>query len=155
MMNQKQLLNELCKQGKPLAEIGIVPSAGEDIYELINLINRLGPDIEVTDGRYNDLIRDGKLSGHTLTIEGDATQEALERLFGWVIVRTEMPKWDAANNQYDGVHKGFYYWQEKQPPQYYPDSINGQIKEMGLSQPETNDNGNDDTITYVLPSIPV
>lgn len=151
MKYQKPFLTELCNQGKPLADIGITPAAGENIHELIRLINDLGPDIEVREGRYNFFIRSGKLPGHVLLIEGDATKEALERLFGWILVRDHKPRWDAVKQRYDGVHADVYWWKEVQLPQFYPESLQGRIESMGISQPGTNDDGQDDLIAYALP----
>jgi hypothetical protein len=151
-VNEKKLLNELCAQGKPLAEIHIVPVSDKDLADLIEAINGLGPDLEVTESGYNRLIHSGELAGHKLTILGDATKEALERLFGWIIRRAHLPKWNADKGVYEGFHDDVFYWVEETPPQFFPDVLKDRIESIDISQPGTNDNGKDDLVQYSLPT---
>jgi hypothetical protein len=150
-MMDKTFLADLYRRGKPLAEIHVVPAEGEGISLLIDAINGLAPDIAVGEGRYNTLIRAGQLAGHRLTIEGDATREALERLFGWRLRRARLPRWDQVKGVYDGYHEDAFCWEEECSPQHYPAGLEGRIEAMSLSQPGTNDNGQADTVEYKLP----
>ena len=145
---QRSLLTELCMRGKPLVEIHIVPEEGEDIFDLIKTINALAPDIEVGESSYNSIVRSGKYPNLKLTIEGDATKEALERLFGWKIYRAKLPKWNQGLGVYDGVCDDTFYWRELNSIQYFPSSLVGRVSSIGISQPGTNDNGDDDLVSY-------
>ena len=136
MSQPKPLLTQLCTLGKPLAEVGVMPADGEDIADLINAFNSLGPDVAAQEGRYNSLVRSGKVVGR-LTIELDATREALERLFGWRLARVPLSS-----------EADTYCWRELSAPAFYPQPLVGRVRSMGLSQPGANDDGNDDTVPY-------
>jgi hypothetical protein len=148
---QPSLLTQLYMQGKPLVEILIVPTQDQDICELITLINSLSPDIEVRESRYNHLISTGVAHpGSPLTLEGDATREALERMFGWRLVRVPLERWNSELKKYDGVCEDYFRWEALNQPQFYPANLVGKISSIGISSPGTNDNGNQDTVSYAV-----
>jgi len=84
-------------------------------------------------------------------IEGDATREALARLFGWHLVRKPLQKWNEHSHQHEGFWADAFHWEALNEPQYYPSTLNGKIKDIGFTEPGTNDNGKADTIEYSLP----
>jgi hypothetical protein len=150
-MSKKALLIELVGRGKPLADVDFVPVEGENYEELIRVISELAPDLDADIGGYNSLFLSGGYPHLRPFINAVATKEALERLFGWVIRRAPLPKWDSSRQAYDGYHEDAFYWEEVQCPQYFPAQLDGRIERMGLSQPGANDDGNDDLVTYLVP----
>lgn len=150
-MRDKRFLWELCYKGKPLAEVHVLPREGVDIQRLIDALNALGPDVAAGEGVYNSMIRDGKLPGHRPSADMDATKEALDRLFGWRLKRSPLPKVNSTTREIEGYWDNAYYWEEVEPAQRIPLELDGMFESMGLSQPGANDDGQDDTIEYMLP----
>jgi len=144
------LLTQLCNQGKPLAEVILTLEPGQDPPYVVQLVNALGPDLEASTGISNLLVLDG-VPPDPLQIEIQATREALERLFGWVILREHLPRWDPERQVHDGVWPDSFYWEVQAGPSRYPTSLKGRVRSMSLSQPGTNDDGQADSVSYDLP----
>ena len=134
------LLTELFTAGKPLVEVHVSPVEGEDMDRIAAELHELAPDIELRQSRYG-----------TDSLEGDATAEAMERLFGFKLRRVNIPRWDAEKQVYDGVHADAFMWESDVNWSRSPSQLEGRIRGVGYSQPGTNDNGRPDDITYELP----
>jgi hypothetical protein len=151
-MIEKPLLRELWCKGKSLAEISVHPREGVDLRLLIDALNSLGPDVVAGEGVYNTLIRDGRVPGYHLPFASmEATREALERLFGWKLRRALCPIADPVTREIVRYHADAYYWEEVATVQFMPPELEGMIASIGLSQPGSNDEGNNDTVDYSLP----
>lgn len=135
-------LTELFQAGKPLVEVGISPAEGADIHEIAARLHSIAPDIELRQTRYG-----------SNKLEGDATAEAMERLFGFKLRRVNIPKWDAELQVYDGVHEDGFMWESDNDWTSTPPELIGQIRSVGYSQPGTNDNGQPDGVSYELPPL--
>jgi len=79
---------------------------------------------------------------------GTATREALAREFGWIIQRVKFRAGNLEPNQNEETFENYFLWKEITPVQYYPESIRGKIKSLGMDQPGADDDGQDDVITY-------
>jgi hypothetical protein len=133
------LLANLHRQGKPLVEIVITPANEQPLDELKEILNSLGPDIEVDESPYTE---HSEISGNSRRIlVGQATKEALFRLFGWSLARVEIPS-----------YPGYFHWEERNRPQCYPPQLEGRIESMGFSEPGSADTGNEDAVEYRLES---
>ncbi len=137
---QNWFLSELSHAGKPLLEIYVSVGEGEDIHEIARALHALAPDMEV-----NPWPRDAR------TLQGDATAEAMERVFGFQLQRVNLPRWDALKSCYDGVHPDGYFWESVVDWSITPPELAGRLAGVGFSQPGTNDNGGLDNIRYDLP----
>ena len=139
---ENALLTELFHAGKPLVEVHISPAEGADIHEIAERLHSIAADIELRQSRYG--IDD---------LEGDATAEAMERLFGFKLRRVNIPTWDAEREVYDGIHEEGFMWESEIDWTSTPPELKGQIRGVGYSQPGTNDNGRPDDVTYELPPL--
>ncbi|MEQ8692466.1 MAG: hypothetical protein RIC89_16745 [Pseudomonadales bacterium] len=131
-MSFKPLLSELVAKGKPLAEIVVEVEYSETLESVTNLLDQLAPDIGAAIEPAYFQAFDQPI---VYELRMDATREALEREFGWVLSR-------------DPYDEETYIWEETNQPQFYPSSLSGKIIQMGLTQPGASDNGNDDTVSY-------
>ena len=68
------------------------------------------------------------------------------REFGWELERVKIYDTQEDNGQYPDA----YAWEEKNTPEFYPESLEGKIKKMGLTQPGNSDNGKFDNILYKI-----
>jgi hypothetical protein len=143
MSNPKPLLDDLVRQGKPLAEVVVIPSSESDSASLAKLLDELAPDIscEIVPGYFQAV--DGPLR---YEIRFEATKEAVEREFGWVLSRMKI--YDSSNHNHK--YPDAYCWREENQPQFYPLSLRDRIKEMGLTQPGRDDNGAADNVQYQI-----
>ena len=132
-----QLLADLHHKGKPLVEVIISLKNKEFIKDAIEIINDLGPDIWVCESLYNEHQElDQDL---TRSLVGHATKESLLRIFGWSLVRVEIPD-----------YPGYYHWEQCNRPQFYPPQLEGKIEFIGFSEPGSADTGNADLVEYSL-----
>ena len=148
-MLPKPLLDHLSRAGKPLVELTICPAPGEDLAQLIADLHALAPDFEAEEGVYNPAIRSGEATG-PLYISAHGTREALARLFGWRLERANLPRWNPATQQHDGVWPDTYYWVEASPRGHWPAGFEHRLLSAGLSQPGSGDPGGPDTPDYDL-----
>ena len=143
MQKQKPLLAELALKGKPLAEVVVIPVDDGQKEEICRLLNDLAPDISAEilpaylQPSYSSVYYDIRLN---------ATKEALQREFGWEIDRIKIYDTQEDNGQYPDA----YAWEEKNAPEFYPESLERKIKKMGLTQPGESDNGALDNISYQI-----
>lgn len=142
MSNQRHLLNELVRKGKPLAEVVIVPTIEDSKQEICDLLNDLAPDISahIVPAHFQMADADELV----MELRVDATQEALKREFGWNIFRVKV--YDSSED--NGKYPDCYAWDDSEKPQKYPEALVGKIKDIGLTQPGVNDNGKIDNVTY-------
>lgn len=106
--------------GEPLADVTVVFRPGVDGVAATKQLNALADDFDLHPRPYYDDPR--------LRI-GTATKKALDRLFGWRIVRAPLP---------GGAS---YWWVTVAEPSRYPDGCESLIESMGLSQPGADDDG--------------
>ena len=140
-MKKKPLLEELVLKGKPLAEAVVVPIDTQQKTEICYVLDNLAADISAAIvPSYFQF----SLPTIYYEIRLDATKEALLREFGWKISRIKIYDTQQDNEQYPDV----YAWEEENKPMFYPKSLEGRIKKMGLTQPGSNDNGKLDDILY-------
>lgn len=150
-MTDKRFLWELCRKGKPLAEVHVYPREGVNVGYLIGTLNALGPDVAAGEDVYNSLMRSGKLRGHRPSAIMDATKEALDRLFGWRLRRVLPSGFQCMQGESVETLTGVFSWEEVVPICHMPTELVDLVESMSLSQPGTNDNGNADLIEYTLP----
>jgi hypothetical protein len=106
--------------GEPLADVTVVFRPGVDGVAATERLNALADDFDLHPRPYYDDPR--------LRI-GTATKTALERLFGWRVVRAHLPG------------GGGYWWETVTEPSRYPEGCEALIESMGLSQPGADDDG--------------
>ena len=109
-----------CASGEPLADVTLVFHPGVDGIAATARLNALADDFDLHRRPCYD---DPRLRA------GTATKQALERLFGWRIVRAPLP----------GARG--YWWETVTEPNRYPDGVESLIESMGLSQPGADDDG--------------
>jgi hypothetical protein len=108
------------ERGEPLADVTVVFRVGVDTDEATKQLNGMADDFDLhPEPWYND---------PRMRI-GAATKNALERLFGWRIERSQLP---------DGMG---YWWTTAAEPCRYPSGCESLIESMGLSQPGADDDG--------------
>jgi hypothetical protein len=125
----ESLLNEAARKGIPLADFTIRFIEGIDYAAATESLNSLGEDFHLRpwDWYNNPQLR-----------VGQATKEALERLFGWRIKRVPLERYDEDSKTW-GHWPDTYRWGEETPPTRHP--VTGVIEEIGLSQPGADDVG--------------
>ncbi|WP_417384855.1 hypothetical protein [Gimesia sp.] len=143
MKSKKSFLVCLATLGKPLIDFSIHLQPDQSCDEVMHLMNELADDLEIFPSPYND---PGDSESHSLW--GTATREALAREFGWIIHRVKFRAGNLEPDQGEGTNQNYFHWEEMTPVQYYPESIRGKIKSMGIDQPGADDDGQDDVITY-------
>ena len=108
-------------RGEPLADVVVKFRAGADPVWATEHFNSLADDFDLyPQPLYND--------AH-LRI-GSATRGALDRMFGWKLLRTTVPG-----------HPAMYRWEEVAPPCRYPPPFEELIESIHLSQPGADDDG--------------
>jgi hypothetical protein len=143
-------LDDLVQQGKPLAEVVIRLQPGSPKPEIVAALNQLGPDLQAYDSPSTEFVPAGGHPNPEL-MEIQATKEALLRVFGWELVRENLPRWYPDRQVYDGVWPDAFCWKELNEPARFPAPLEGCVAAIGLSQPGSADNGQADTVTYALP----
>lgn len=134
----KQALISLVKSNRPLVEVGISLVEGFNAETILDELNELADDFEASLSPYC------KLTGDKNLLIVDATPEALRRIFGWEIKRVLAKKWNYETRQFEGIWDNFYIWEETNKPTMFPSCLEGKVTGIGLSQPGTNDNGEQD-----------
>ena len=141
MNRPKPLLNKLAQQGKPLAEVCVVPYNEDEKERIADILDSIAPDISA-------VVRHAYLQPTEkptiFQIHMEATKEALLREFGWKIIRRKI--YDSA--EHNGRYPDGYMWDEKSEPQFYPCNLSEKIKEIELIQPGNSDNGLIDNVQY-------
>ena len=141
MSRPKPLLDKLASQGKPLAEVGVIPINDNDSELIADILDSLAPDISAA-------VRPAYLQPTEkptiFQIQMEATKEALLREFGWELTRKKI--YDTA--EHNGKYPDGYMWDEKSQPKFYPLNLAERIKELGLIQPGNSDNGLIDDVQY-------
>ncbi len=143
MRAHKPLLEDLVKRGKPLAEIVVLLSEGEQPDKICTIFNELALDVsaEVLPAYFQS---DERNLRYQLRL--DTTKEFLLREFGWSLERVKIYDSSEDNGQFqDG-----YAWREINKPKFYPSNLQGKIETMGLTQPGKGDNGLIDNVFYEL-----
>ena len=107
-------------RGEPLADVTVVFQDGVDAIKATDRMNTLAEDFDLYTKPWYD---DPRMRS------GTATKAALERLFGWRIVRTQVAE-----------HSG-YMWTTEIEPNRWPDGFETAITSIGLSQPGADDDG--------------
>jgi hypothetical protein len=107
------------ERGEPLADVEVTFRPGVDAVAATERLNALADDFDLHPRPH---YRDG-------TRIGSATKRALERLFGWQIVRAPLPGGTS------------YWWKTLTEPHRYPDGCEALIESMGLDQPGADDDG--------------
>lgn len=131
----KQILDETIRPNRPLVEVSIALADGVDPEQVIHDLNELAEDFEVSPSVY------AAIGGNKKYLTADATPEALNRLFGWEIKRVNLERWNPVTQRYEGVWEDAYRWEAMNKPTRYPACLEGNVIEIGLSQPGTNDDG--------------
>jgi len=108
------------ESGEPLADVSITFRPGVDGVAATERINAFADDFDLHRRPHYDDPR---------SRIGTATKKALERLFGWRIVRAPVPRGAG------------YWWETVTKPSRYPDGWESLIESMGLSQPGADDDG--------------
>lgn len=147
MSRDKPLLTELASKGKPLAEVVVILKTEINLEDAMDKLDNLAPDISAAVVPVCFQAAGDKIN---YEVRMEATKEALLRVFGWKLTRQNLPKWNEKSKKYEGVHLGAFYWEEMNSPVSYPDSVSGFIQKMGLVQPGSSDNGEDDNISYTI-----
>ncbi len=107
-------------RGEPLADVIVCFRESIDAIDATDRLNAMAEDFDLhTKPWYND---------PRMRI-GTATKAALDRLFGWRIVR--IPVADQTG----------YMWETVTEPNRWPDGFENSIASIGLSQPGADDNG--------------
>ncbi|GAA6137045.1 hypothetical protein NBRC116583_07920 [Arenicella sp. 4NH20-0111] len=126
----ESLLNQLAASNVPLIEIVVRFKEGIDYKNATEQFNSLGEDIHLSGGDwYNQ---------PNLRV-GDASAEALFRLFGWKVHRVPLIL--------EGHEKGatteseYYCWDELEPQCCLPSTMQDIIGGISFSQPGSNDEG--------------
>jgi hypothetical protein len=114
-------LDVAVRKGAPLLEIVVRLQPDIDYQAATETLNSMAGDFHLTPQPWYD--------DPALRI-GAATNEALERLFGWRFVRVPIP----------GSPK-FFMWQESAPLRFVPDVARPLIKTVTVEQPGADDNG--------------
>ncbi|WP_278471335.1 hypothetical protein [Gimesia maris] len=143
MKSKKSFLVCLATLGKPLVDFSIHLQPGQSCNEVMHLMNELADDLEISPSHYNE---PDDPENHSLW--GTATREALAREFGWILQRVKFRAGNLEPNQNEGTFENYFLWEEIAPVQYYPESIRGKIESIGMDQPGSDDDGQDDVITY-------
>ena len=119
------------KRGAPLVEITVRFVEGIDYAAATEAMNRLSDQLHLLGMPWygDDTFR-----------TGSATKEALESLFGWILIRVPLERFDEATATW-GHWPDFYRWEESQPVQRYPQEVAGLIARLGCSQPGAEDDG--------------
>jgi hypothetical protein len=125
----ESLLEEAVRKGAPLADFTLLFVEGVDYVAATEKLNSLAEDFHL---KPCDWYNDPRLR------VGQATKEALERLFGWRIKRAPLERYD--NDSKTWSHwPDIYRWEEISRPACYP--VEGVIESIGLSQPGADDDG--------------
>lgn len=144
---RKPFLTDLCRLGKPLIDINISVPIGVDLRRTIEDLNALGSDLEVRESRYNSFPSRARTSPQL--IDGDASREALRRIFEWQVERIAVPTRDSVPHQLDGaVAATFFTWYTFAPPRHIPSALAGRLADFGIEQPGSCDDGQADLLTY-------
>ena len=140
-MSYKPLLDKLVRKGKPLAEVVVILENGCKKEDILDILDNLSEDVgaQVLPAYFQS-----EAGPMNYQLRLDATKEALEREFGWILVRKKI--YDS--NEDNGKYPDGYCWEELNKPQFYPVELKGQILSLGLTQPGANDNGRSDDIKY-------
>lgn len=107
-------------RGEPLADVTVVFHEGVDPIDATDRLNALAEDFDLCTKPWYNAPR--------MRI-GTATKAALERLFGWRIVRTPV------------ADQNGYVWATVTAPNRWPDGFESSIASIGLSQPGADDDG--------------
>lgn len=124
-------LDRAIQKGAPLVEITICLKSGVNYVEATERINAIADDLHLHPGDWY---------GRVDLRVGSATKEALERLFGWKLIRVPLEKYDEATGTW-GVWEDYYRWEEVNQPTHYPPEIKDLIRSIGFSQPGGDDQG--------------
>jgi hypothetical protein len=124
-------LQRALQRGAPLVDIVVRFREGVDYQVATAAVNALGDDIDLHLKPWYD--------DPALRI-GTATKEALERLFGWRLVRVPLERYDEATGAW-GTWPDTYYWTELNEPQAFPESVAALIASIGSTQPGADDDG--------------
>lgn len=119
------------QRGAPLLDVVVRLAATEDHAAATERINALADDFELHPGDWYD--QPG------LRI-GSATKEALDRLFGWRLIRVPLERQDPKTGAW-GAGPGLYRWEELNSPQLHLFPIPGLIQSIGCTQPGADDQG--------------
>lgn len=112
-------LHTAIERGEPLAEFTITFKQGVDFVKATDALNNLADDFYVYENPWYN-VENLRLA--------HATKPALERIFGWVIIRKVS-------------HYGFYFWETEVETNKFPEGLEGAIENMGLCQPGSGDEG--------------
>ena len=107
-------------RGEPLADVTVEFHDGIDAIKATDRLNALAEDFDLHSRPWYD---DAKMR------IGTATRAALERLFGWRIVRIPL------------ANQSGYMWTTAIEPNRWPDGFETAIASIGLSQPGADDDG--------------
>ena len=117
-MSRKPLLTELYDKGKPLAEVVVTLCDGFEEKDVAELLDDLCPDI---GARIVPAYFQSNTGPTIYELRLDATKEALEREFGWKIVRHKI--YDSREDNFE--YPDGYCWEELNEPQFYPFFLEG------------------------------
>ena len=124
-------LERALSHGAPLAEIVVRFHEGIDAVAATNAFNALGDDIDLHLRPWYD--------DPALRV-GSATKEALERLFGWRLIRVPLDRYDEATGTW-GKWPNAFRWEELNSPEHLPPSVAALVQSIGISQPGADDDG--------------
>ena len=125
-------LDRAVARGAPLAEILVRFRTSVDPASATATFNALGEDIDLNPGNWYD-------DSHLRV--GSATKEALERLFGWRLIRVPVDFSPAGTPSAVETPADGYCWAELEGPQRYPASVADLIESIGITQPGADDDG--------------
>ena len=129
-MGSSELLRAV-ERGAPLADIVVRFRNGVDYAAATRAFNGLGDDIDLHPGDWY---------GDPALRIGSATKEALERLFGWRLVRVPLERHDEATGEW-GTWPDVYRWEEVAGPAFFPPAVAEALQGISLTQPGADDHG--------------
>jgi hypothetical protein len=124
-------LDHAIRQGAPLVDVVVRFREGVNYTEATQCLNTLADDFDLLTRPWYD--------EPALRI-GSATKEALERLFGWRLIRVSLERYFEETGQW-GTWDDVYRWEEVSGPKRYPEPVADLIESIWISQPGSDDEG--------------
>ncbi len=124
-------LDEAVTRGVPLVEITVSFVDGVDYAAATERVNSLSDQLHLESRPW--------YNSPSLRV-GAATKEALESLFGWILIRVPLERFNETTKTWDHW-PDTYRWAESQALQKYPTEVTGLIAAVGYSQPGADDDG--------------
>ena len=124
-------LDRAIARGAPLVEIVVRFHDGADYVAAARVFNALGDDLDLYAGDWY---------GDPALRIGWTTKEALERLFGWRLVRVPLERFDESSGDW-GTWPDTFRWEEVGQIERMPPPLVDVVKSISISQPGHGDEG--------------